>query len=155
MTAIKQNSVVIFDIDSTLADVDHRLHHLKPNPGEKKNWKRFFTESKHDSVIPHTKALTELYIKSGYDVFLITGRPENYRLITLEWLLKHNIPFNTLLMRPTDNHLPDYEVKADLYKQHLLHRDVEVAFEDRIPVAKKWVELGIPVLLCGFEWMDE
>jgi phosphoglycolate phosphatase-like HAD superfamily hydrolase len=45
----------IFDIDGTLADATHRLHHVT---GSNRNWDAFFQEAAHDT--PHI-AICELF----------------------------------------------------------------------------------------------
>jgi hypothetical protein len=41
--------IVIVDIDGTVADVHHRLHHIQGRG--RKNWKRFFESMDYDTPI--------------------------------------------------------------------------------------------------------
>ena len=50
------NKVWIFDIDNTLANVDHRWHHLRDGS---RNWKDWFAEQDKDE--PHDAVLDVLH----------------------------------------------------------------------------------------------
>lgn len=148
-------TIAIFDIDGTLADTGHRMHHIKPESGKKKNWGAFFANAKHDNVFEHVLMLNQLLFQCGAETYLITGRPDNLREDTLKWLKDKGVCFHRLYMRPSSVTKPDYEVKKDIFNEHLASRKDEIlfVFEDRIPVAQMWRELGLPVLLCGDEWI--
>ncbi len=159
------SKIVIQDIDGTLANINHRIHHIKPLPGpgstgdEKKNWSAFFYAAKDDAVYEHVKHMGALLKEQGNAIVLITGRPENLRADTIGWLTKNDIVFDELLMRPATERKPDYEVKRDLLLDYLNKEgkslsDVKMVFEDRLPVAKMWHDLGLPVLVCGSEWIS-
>ena len=151
------SKICIFDIDGTLADIEHRLHHIKPTDGSKKKWGTFFYEAKNDKVYQHTKLINFLMHTSEVEIYLVTGRPDNLREDTQVWLMRNDIRYDHLLMRPAAERKPDYEVKKDLFNLHLADRkdDVICVFEDRLPVAKMWTELGLRVCVCGTEWLDK
>lgn len=79
---------IVFDLDGTLADINHRLHYLDEDP---KNWDEFFDACSEDS--PYWPVLT-LFNELSLDVFNIveiwTGRAagkndEIFRK-TVKWL---------------------------------------------------------------------
>lgn len=148
----------IFDIDGTLANTDHRIHHIKPAEGQKKSWSKFFSEAKHDEPYEHVARLHHLireYTGRQDAVIMLTARPENLKSSTRTWLLDKGLSWDELFMRPVDERKPDYEVKRDIYRNHIKdHYQVIAAFEDRLQVAKMWREEGVPVLLCGDEWLN-
>jgi Protein of unknown function (DUF2608) len=49
-----------------------------------------------DGVLPSLNLLT----MQGYTIVILTSRPENMRLATLEWLNQHGVPFAYLAMKP-------------------------------------------------------
>src|SRR5690349_19887667 len=100
--------IVIVDIDGTLADVCHRLHHIV-GPG-KKDWKAFFEGMDRDTPI---KAMVRRVhtLEQTHDILIVTGRPEHYRRRTEKWLARHGIGYRRLFMRPDGDHRPDYTVK--------------------------------------------
>lgn len=53
---------VIFDIDGTLADLSHRLHHVSGKP---KNWDAFFAEADRDALIVPMRDLAQMLAAAG------------------------------------------------------------------------------------------
>ncbi len=134
--------VVIVDIDGTLADVRHRLHYIK-GPG-KKNWKLFFQNQIHDK--PYGDIAQQVRtLAPNHEIVIVTGRPEEYRVGTEEWLRKYRIPFSRIYMRPAGDHRPDYVVKADIL-QEIGPERVLKAFEDQEPVCELYRDAGIDVV---------
>ena len=151
--------IIVFDIDGTIANTDHRVHHVHPEEGQKKNWPAFFAEAVNDQPHNHVVNLIRMYDGMGYLIILCTGRPANLRNDTLEWLSKQDVPHDVLLMRLTTDRGPDTEAKKHLLQSFLSTNgyelsQVEAVFEDRLPVAKMWRDLGLPVFLCGEEYLD-
>ena len=103
-----QRPLAVFDIDGVLADVRHRLHHLKGKP---KNWKGFFADSVKDR--PYSEGL-EYYktLKETHEVVFLTGRPESCRRDTLLWLEKHGLE-GELYMRNEQDRRPASMTKAE------------------------------------------
>ena len=134
----------VFDIDGTLADASHRLHHIAGTP---KNWPAFFEASRGDLVIEPIAKIARLMLANSYPIAYVTGRPESTRSFTLEWLLQHhlwNSPQTHLFMRPVHDYRKDEEVKPELIKK--LPYPVTAIFEDRACVVQKWRELGYTCL---------
>lgn len=153
------NPIYIFDIDGTLADCRHRMHHIKKDKDSgKRNWKEFFFAAKDDPPYPHTLHLNRVLYNVGATIYLITGRPENLRKDTEKWLAQVGVKYNTLLMRPANDRRPDYEAKKDLFlKDEWLptHKDeIKCVFEDRLHVAKMWRDLDLHVCVCGDDWLE-
>jgi FMN phosphatase YigB (HAD superfamily) len=148
----------IFDIDGTLANTDHRIHHIKPKEGEKKNWGKFFHAAKDDKPYEHVLWLNQaIHRDSGNldTLIVVTARPDNLRKETEQWLSDKEVIWDLLYMRPASERKPDFEVKRDIYREFIKpHFDVVAAFEDRLHVAKMWREEGVPVLLCGDDWLN-
>ena len=131
--------IVILDIDGTIADVRHRLHHIK-GPG-KKNWKAFFEAMDRDTPIqPMIRKVHKL--EKEHDIIVVTGRPEHYRARTEEWLKAHGIRYLRLFMRPDGDHRPDYTVKEEVLRE-FKKGQIVLAIDDRAPVCDMWEKNGI------------
>ena len=136
---------VIFDLDGTLADINHRLHYIKESP---KNWEQFFSHIPFDTPIDHIAELLHMYNKSTYDVVFVTGRPERTRKNTIAWLNAHGM-YNgePIYMRNDNDRSPDDQVK--MYLLHALRDDgwePTMVFDDRDRVVAMWRRQGIPCL---------
>lgn len=133
---------VIFDIDGTLADLSHRIHHIE---GDKKNWQAFHEDCPHDDPIDTTIQVNNALYNAGHNIVLMTGREEQNRIATIEWCHKHSVKFHHLLMRKTGNRQQDTIVKAKLYAS-MIDADmpsVLCVFEDRNRAVQMWRDLGI------------
>lgn len=144
---------IIVDIDGTLADLSHRLHHINGRGGSRPDWQKFFAGIPDDTCIEPIADLAvamhdfsdnfEQYAK----VVLCSGRPENYREQTEKWLAKHSIFFCRLYMRPANDTRPDHVVKREL-----LGRIREDGYEpvlvidDRPSVVEMWRSEGLLTL---------
>ena len=134
----------IVDIDGTVADASHRIHHIKKKP---KDWNSFFAECINDAPIPHMHKLVSLLQVTG--VIWVSGRPERTKIDTLEWLYKHSFIHgpDPLYMRADGDYRDD-----DIIKYELLQKLKEdgwnplMAFDDRDRIVKMWRANGIPCL---------
>jgi hypothetical protein len=139
--AASERPIVIVDIDGTIADVHHRLHHIEGRG--RKNWKRFFEEMDRDTPIPAVIAkVRELAADS--EIVMLTGRPERYRARTVAWLERHEVPFDRLLMRPDGDRRSDFVTKEELLGE-LEGRAVSLAIDDRAPVCEMYRRHGLDV----------
>ena len=145
---------VIFDIDGTLADVSHRLHHLD---GEK-DWNAFFRDMIDDQPVEPISRLARMLhhnAQAGRDidaVLIVTARPErpDWRQTTLDWLAAHEIPYSAIYMRPEGDMRSDHLVKRDML-QRILDDGYEpvLVIDDRPQVVKMWRDHGIVTLQCA------
>ncbi len=130
---------VIVDIDGTIADVRHRLHHIKGSG--RKNWRAFFDRMDKDLPIP--SMLDEVRkLSLAHRILIVTGRPEHYRKQTEAWLRKHDVPYEKLYMRSSGDHRPDYEAKSAVLHE-VDPRRIVLAIDDRPPVCEMWESHGI------------
>ena len=139
---MSERPIVIVDIDGTIADVRHRLHHIK-GPG-KKDWKSFFEAMDHDTPI---KAMIRHVheLEKDHDIIIVTGRPEHYRVRTEKWLKANRVRYVRLFMRPDGDHRPDYEVKVEALREYAKGQIV-LAIDDRGPVCDAYEKNGVRCL---------
>ena len=139
------SKIIVFDIDGTIADCTHRLHHVKKdNP----DWKAFFEDCVNDTPIENMCDMS-IVLSECYDIIFCTGRSEECREQTEKWLNKH-VNTNTVLMRKEGDHRPDTVVKKELLeeflkKQNLTKDHVVTIYEDRQSVVDMWRDNGYHV----------
>jgi FMN phosphatase YigB (HAD superfamily) len=138
-TAPPDKELVLVDMDGTLADVSHRVHHVRGRG--KKNWGAFFRGMVHD---PPNEVIADWVrnLKPEYTVVILSGRPSNYARETVEWLRRHHIPFEHLLMRPAGDHRPDHIVKKELMDT-LPRERIAFVIDDRSSVCRMWRSEGL------------
>jgi hypothetical protein len=120
--------------------------------GAKPNWKAFNSMMGDD--VPNV-AVAELYTTlwetKKYELILVSGRSEDQRTVTEQWLIWNEIPFDRLIMRPSGDFRADVEVKKEiLEKIRCENKEILLAIDDRQSVVDMWRENGIylPSMRC-------
>lgn len=147
-------SVVICDIDGTIANNSHRTHWLKSKPS---NWKEYNATMSEDLPIkPVIDTINAMNSNADFAIIFVSGREETYRDVTYQWIKKY-APFCgyvSLYMRPEKDYRGDEIVKKELLYQAMKDWDFELedilcVFDDRKKVIKVWRELGLFVFDCN------
>lgn len=130
--------IYIFDLDGTLANIDHRLHHIT---GETKDWDAFFDACRDDQPIPEMMELMDA-LSGVAEIWIVTGRSDQVRQQTALWFCKHGVVFDKLLMRKHGDHRPDHVIKQEfLSRMSDEERSrIQLVFEDRDRVVQMWRE---------------
>jgi hypothetical protein len=140
---------VIADLDGTLCDSTDRVNKYTEN-GKIKDWDGFYADAANDS--PNEWCLKMLYGLQDQHIRLmyITGRPEKYRSLTVDWLsdvADLHADEDNLFMRKDGDFRPDYVVKEELYRQHIEGKYTALfAIDDRKRVVVMWRSLGLVCL---------
>jgi len=120
----------VFDIDGVLADVSHRLHHLR---GARKHWGRFFAAAEHDP--PLAEGLSRATAAGEqHPIVYLSGRPERLRTVTQEWLDRHGLPTGALVLRPDRDHRPARVLKVDRLEKLARHGPIAYVVDDDVEV---------------------
>ena len=132
--------MIVFDLDGTLSIVGDRVKYLQQNP---KDWNAFYEACDEDKpnepVCKIYKSLAPTY-KEAVGMIILTGRRESAREKTEDWLEYEGIHFDELIMRPDGDTRHDTILKPELLGAG--PDEVEMIFEDRNSMVKKWRELG-------------
>lgn len=138
---------IIVDLDGTLCDVKHRVHHVE---GGNKNWKAFNELMVHDELNHWCFELMEAMTVRGYKIIFVTGRAEPWRVPTENWLKKHFVKYEHLYMRGVLDHREDSDVKEEIYLEKI-EQIYQVLFvvDDRKSVVDRWRKLELICLQCA------
>lgn len=164
---------VYSDLDGTLCNVEHRRHFVRPPantlvgpdgsmvnvlgifepvemdavlPKFKKNWKAFFDGIPNDTVNRPIMDILNKF-KDTHKIVYCTGRDDNYRKVTTEWLEKHSAPSGELFMRNRQDSRQDAVVKEILLDFEILTRyNILFCLDDRDQVVKMLRSRGLTVL---------
>lgn len=133
---------IIIDLDGTLCDSGWRTHHAQNN-----EWDKFHRKSSRDMPFEDVKELVNMCAASGMWTIALTGRSSEYRNITMNWFLDHNIKMAGLLMRPEGDYRSDTVIKPELLGNYFgsITRATErviCILEDRDKMVKHWRGLG-------------
>ncbi len=106
--------VIVFDIDGTLANVDHRRHWVASKP---KNWAAWNAAMKHDTPHEDIVWLLDSLRQSNTRIVICSGRGEETRAVTETWLWQNVGPWDALYMRAEKDYRKDSIVKVELLQQ--------------------------------------
>ena len=135
----------VFDIDGTLADNSHRLHHIT---AYKKDWELYNSEIEKDRAISPVIDLLSI-LSFNNTIILLTGRSESTRPATERWLKTHGIEPDCLLMRGDDDFRKDYEMKSDHIDNIESKFEILAAFDDSKDVIQMLRLRGIYTFDCS------
>lgn len=131
----------IFDLDGTLADDQHRSHHVTTHS----DWDAYYAACPQDAPIEHVcEVARALYVRC-YHIVIVTGRPETIRCETEAWLIAHGICWSELIMRQKSDRRPNSYLKSEAV--HALRAkgyEPLMAFEDLGPAVAAWRAAGVP-----------
>ena len=164
---------VIFDIDGTLADIEHRRHFVE---GKKKDFDSFNAAMVNDTPNAPIVDLMWMCEDAAKQIIFCTGRMEQYREVTRNFLLdkcdlalsyngadglgEYGFPYTResierhidtyLIMRPDERrHDPDHQIKQEMLDDILKTVDksnILYAVDDRQRVVDMWRSNGLTCL---------
>jgi len=136
--------LVVFDIDGTLANIEHRLDYVRSKP---KNWKAFDAGIPNDEVnLPVAEVFWMLNIPGTHTIVLASGRNERSREATEKWLrVKALDSYDKLYMRKADDFRNDSIVKREMLDEIIADygKKPDMVFDDRPRVVNMWRDAGI------------
>jgi phosphoglycolate phosphatase-like HAD superfamily hydrolase len=142
---IQENEMfVVFDLDGTLANTDHRSH-LVDRANGKPDWRAFYAACDMDEPHEHVMDVLGALVGAGHDVEIWSGRSDEVRDKTEAWLLSHGLDSYQLRMRKEGDYTPDDILKrAWLDECIAADRKPDLFFDDRSKVVAMWRGAGIP-----------
>jgi hypothetical protein len=78
--------IVIFDLDGTIANIDHRRHLVENRQATNEDWRTFFAACVDDE--PNFPVITVLkcLFAYGFSIYIFSGRSDEVRSQTKVWL---------------------------------------------------------------------
>lgn len=139
--------IYIFDLDSTIADLSHRLRFIKQEPAD---WRAFFAACGNDAPIEDVIALARALSAEDMIVVYVTGRSDECRDETVGWLRRHLAPAwaRKIYMRKAGDHRQDSVVKMELLDEVIRDfplQSIAGVFEDRKQVVDAYRARGLRV----------
>lgn len=141
----------IFDLDGTLALIEHRRKYVERPRGEQ-DWKAFYAacvdDRPNDPVINTMERLRE----AGADIWIFSGRSDEVRAQTVKWLadkttfMSWELDGPMLTMRTAGDYTPDDVLKKRWLDDMLVSDKARLVavFEDRDRMVKMWRAAGVP-----------
>ena len=126
---------IIVDVDGTVADCTGVRSPYDTS--------KYSLDNPKQDVIDLVRAL---HYGLGYLVIFVSGRHEDFKEVTLDWLYQHvKVPIEGLYMR-YENGTEDSVIKSELFNRHILGKyNIMAVLDDRNRVVDMWRSRG---LLC-------
>ena len=139
--------IYIFDLDGTLANIEHRLHYIT---SDNKDWDSFFKSCEDDKPIHQVIEVLNALQAQGHRIWIFTGRSDIAYQHTVDWIHEHvTVDRFKLKMRKHGDHQPDFKLKQSWLQQLAPTKNskslIAGVFEDRKSVCDMWRNNG---LLC-------
>lgn len=129
-------SAIIVDVDGTIAQMNGR------GPFD---WKRVGEDEPRQLIID----MVQNYAAQGYEILIVSGRSDECKTETQEWLQRHWIPFQELHMRKEGDFRKDSVIKEEILWTHLANRyNIVAAIDDRPMMIRTWHDLKIPNVIA-------
>lgn len=143
------SQLYIFDLDGTLANIDHRRPILEDKSNSRR-WDEFYNACHLDGPNEPVIHTMRMLIDAGCDVWIFSGRSRSVEEKTKEWLRNQICKqwfekIKKIRMRDVGDYTPDDELKLKWVKEMSefdLKRLVAV-FDDRDKVVKMWRDQGV------------
>ena len=139
---------IIFDVDGTIADVEHRRHLVNGEKGFKPDWKAFRLATADDKPVQWVCDIAKRFIAQGDNVAFFSARNESEREITeqqiADWIGDGH---KGLFLRPNSDFRCDAEFKSELAdKFEEVGGKIDMVFDDRNKVVEMWRNRGVNVI---------
>jgi len=139
----------IFDLDGTVALIDHRRHILD-DKADSQRWRRFYALCDKDQPNKPVISTMELLRLTGAEIWFFSGRSDEVRDKTEAWLVEHTSFMsweigNHLMMRKAGDYTADDKLKKEWLDAMLVddRNRLIAAFDDRDRVVKMWRDSGV------------
>ena len=136
--------VVIFDVDGTIADVEHRRHFVNGN----NDWDSFRKETVNDTPVQWVCDIAKRHISQGDEVAFFSARNESERDISerqiSEWIGDGH---KGVFLRPDGDYRCDAEFKSELADRFEdIGGQIDLVYDDRNKVVDMWRQRGTTVV---------
>ena len=137
-------ALICFDIDGTLANIEHRLDYVRCKP---KNWAAFDAGIPNDKVNQSVAMMFwALQEQEMHNIVLASGRNERSRQATEHWLTRNALGgYEKLYMRKADDFRADDIVKDEIIDEIVADygKLPDMWFDDRPRVVRAVRKRGI------------
>ena len=141
---MRNKQTIIFDVDGTIADVEHRRQFVNGN----NDWDSFRKETVNDTPVQWVCDIAKRFIAQGDEVAFFSARNESERDITekqiSDWIGDGH---KGVFLRPDDDFTPDDVFKSELADKFIdMGGKIDLIFDDRQKVVDMWRDKGFTVV---------
>ena len=131
-----------------IVDIDHCLSHAHWRDNLIGSWDEYHSSAVHDRPIREMRELLSV-LNVRWSIVAITGRPERWRSATFDWLRKHEMYVDELIMRPDDCYEKSAVIKVSQAKARFgepLSKFVAFVIDDKDEICASFRAEGVSSL---------
>lgn len=156
---VNRPTVILYDLDSTLFNVQHREHlsPVGPNRADTQMWVDYSKGCINDTVVEGVAQSARLFKRAGHLIYVVSGRNIEAYQETVDVMAKYNVPWDVIRLHHDDDLRHNGEFKSG-YINELKAAGLEpvLMFEDHIEVCEMIEELtGVPCLTVRPRYEDK
>lgn len=126
----KLPNCIIVDVDGTISNVVNR----SPYDG---------TDLSQDTCNQHIIDIINNRKSLGDTIFIFSGLEDKYLNQRIKWLDNHEIQYDCLRLRKTDDHRKDWEIKNEFVDELIINKyNVSLVIDDRPSMIRYWIKKG-------------
>ena len=145
--------IIIFDLDGTICDVEHRRKFVASKPKNWDAWNKGLSADKPHLPVKFIFDCISYMVKNHTDITIafVSGRSEEYRDETIHWLNLNGFGNYTsnLYMRKKKDNRNDAIIKSEIADEIEKEYNILCVFDDRKRVVDMWINRGIFVFDVG------
>lgn len=138
--------VVVFDLDGTLYNEEHRSH-LRDKDSKHYDLEAYFSACDKDTPIQSIVDILLDYKLKGYEIWLASGRCHELCYDkTLKTLKRDRIPYDGIKLRGKNVYIPDYVLKPAWMAKYIGLDRIEAVYDDKLEVIEGFRKKGLNVI---------
>lgn len=136
-------SIILVDIDHTISNAFWRDGMIGVSP-----WDDYHLASQKDKPFKKAIKLINSLYNQGYTIIGLTGRPEKFRSLTMDWLIDEEVDLEEILMRYDDVFLKNAEMKIKLVEDRFKknYKDIHFLIDDNEDTCIAFQNIGIATM---------
>lgn len=141
---------IVFDLDGTLANIDHRAYYVRQ---DKPDWDKFYSACDKDTPNLWCVEMMHSFMDQGFVILIVSARRDTEKSKTLAWLRYHSVKYDDLIMlRKGNDNTEDKKLKREWLKSYG-KENILLVVDDRQKVVDMWREEGLVCLQC-YAWKE-
>ena len=132
---------VIFDVDGTLMNIDHRRQYVVQKP---KDWTSFRMLTHLDTPNLDVFAIAHALYADGHRIIISSGRNQSQADITYKQISSQGIEPAAMYFRSDTDYRPDHVLKSGMLDKMIADGfNPTLVFDDRTSVVDMWRSRGL------------
>jgi hypothetical protein len=149
VSVVPAPDIVVFDLDGTLANVEHRLHLID---GTFQGWHRYNCACIDDTLYSNVAEVAKALNIAGCLFWVVTGRAIEMEAATRWWFHAYCLVPDRIIMRPIADERPNAELKRSWLQDGTIPRArVLCVFDDDPSAVTMWRAEGLTCFQVGRE----